>query len=98
MHTSIAPFKPRRSRREKATRVRDAGENASTSLLLRGVLVGVGVSICLLPAGARAGDWGLTVAYNNPAGANIGANLMYLGQVFAFEAGVGGGRRGLPGW
>ena len=44
----------------------------------------------LWPRPAKAGDWGLTVAYNNPAGANIGANLLFLGQVFAFEVGVGG--------
>lgn len=56
----------------------------------RRVLIGL-APLCLLPVyEAKAGDWGLTVAYNNPAGANIGANLMYLGQVFAFEVGVGG--------
>jgi|GEM_PF-624120 len=42
------------------------------------------------PSVALAGNFGLTVAYNNPAGANIGANLIYLGQTFAFEVGVGG--------
>ena len=55
------------------------------ALCLAGAGLGLG-----RPGQAHAGDWGLTVAYNNPAGANIGANLIYLGQTFAFEAGVGG--------
>ena len=50
----------------------------------------IAVATGLAPGHATAGDWGLTVAYNNPAGANVGANLIYLGQIFAFEVGVGG--------
>lgn len=36
-----------------------------------------------------ASDWGLSVGYNNPAGAKYGLNLAYLGQRYAFEFGVG---------
>lgn len=36
-----------------------------------------------------AGNWGLSVAHNNPAGASVGGNLTYFGQAWAFEIGVG---------
>jgi hypothetical protein len=39
---------------------------------------------------ALASDWGLTVGYNNPIGATLGGNLIYLGDTFGFEFGVGG--------
>ena len=38
---------------------------------------------------AQAGQWGLSIAYNNPAGADIGGNFTYFGSQFAFEIGVG---------
>lgn len=36
-----------------------------------------------------AGQWGLSLGYNNPLGANIGGNLIYFGDPLAFEVGIG---------
>lgn len=57
-------------------------------LVWLGVLLGMGEA-GVLAAEAQAGSWGLSIGYNNPAGANVGGNFIYLGSKFAFEFGVG---------
>lgn len=57
--------------------------------LLLGAVSGVACLLGLFPQTCWAGGWGLSLGYNNPAGANIGGNLIYIGQDFAFEIGVG---------
>ncbi len=51
-------------------------------------LVGLGCSLLLLASPAAA-DWTWNVGYHNPAGSTVGLNLLYLGQTFGFEAGLG---------
>lgn len=44
-----------------------------------------------LSGGASAGDWGVLIGHNNPAGSNVGLNFLYQSAgVWGFEAGVGG--------
>lgn len=46
---------------------------------------------CCAAAQAQAGDWGMMISHNNPAGSNIGLNFLYQSAtVWGFEVGVGG--------
>ena len=38
---------------------------------------------------AHANNWSASVGYNNPPGANVGLNFMYLWTNWAFELGIG---------
>lgn len=56
-------------------------------------LVVIGV-LCLttifsLKAEARGGGWSWNLGYNNPPGALVGLNFLYLGDNFGFEIGIG---------
>lgn len=46
--------------------------------------------IFFLPKYAKAYGWNWSLGYNNPPGATIGLNFMYLWTNWAFEFGVGG--------
>jgi hypothetical protein len=45
--------------------------------------------LLLISLRAGAGNWSGSVGYNNPPGANIGLNFMYLWSNWAFEFGLG---------
>lgn len=57
------------------------------------------ISLCSMIAGlitlstqkAEAGEWGMLLGYNNPAGSNLGLNFLYQSSgSLGFEVGVGG--------
>lgn len=43
----------------------------------------------ILPTTSFANGWSLNLGYNNPPGASVGLNFMYLWQKWAFEIGAG---------
>lgn len=45
--------------------------------------------VLLISMKSFAGNWSGSVAHNNPPGANIGLNFMYLWSNWAFELGIG---------
>jgi hypothetical protein len=59
----------------------------------KGIVPYLGVfSVLILasPSVVLGSSWGASAGYNNPAGASLGVNILYLGKPFGIEFGVGG--------